>query len=443
VLAAACTLPRGAGQTGEGITTVEGQGPTEFWSPPMLRHLVQDSDQTVYAVAFSHAHNMFATGSSDKACRFYSFNGEKKPELTYILREAKDYVNAVGFSHDGRWLATGSLDKQVRLYKIGTDKNGRPEPVLKHTLKDARDFIWVVTFSYDGKWFATGSSDKNIRVYSVDGDEEHPDPILRFTLQSIRSDRPFWDQSDALYTVSFSFDGNWLAAGSSDKHVRVYNIDGDDKPVLRATLKHATAPVYAVTFSYDGRWLATGSSDEKARLYSLEGCLENDEEPKLMFTMRDFQGPVRSITFSYDSKRLAIASLDRQVRLYAVDGAAKPVLKHRIGTGDDSIWSVAWSYDNLWLATGCANKTARIYQFGGDGNMSWQRKQPTLPESEMVPDLAEVVSPRDARRIPPAAAALGAFALAAASSGIALAALGRVRRSYYQLGAPLLERLRS
>ena len=60
-------------------------------------------------------------------------------------------------------------------------------------------------------------------------------------------------------------DGRWLATGSADKTVRLWDWQaGTAEPVV---LRGHEDAVWAVAFSPDGRWLATGSGDKTVRLW--------------------------------------------------------------------------------------------------------------------------------------------------------------------------------
>ncbi|WP_428847001.1 WD40 repeat domain-containing protein, partial [Rhizohabitans arisaemae] len=62
-------------------------------------------------------------------------------------------------------------------------------------------------------------------------------------------------------------DGSWLASGSHDGTVRLWNADGTQ----RAVLEGHTNEVHAVAIAADGSWLASGSYDHTIRLWNADG----------------------------------------------------------------------------------------------------------------------------------------------------------------------------
>ena len=191
-----------------------------------------------------------------------------------------------------QWLASGSLDATARLWKV-TDPSAAPLILEGH-----RRNVSAVAFSPDGRWLATASYDQTARLWDLQSGDPAAHPVV------------LTGHTDVLTCLAFSPDGLWLATGSKDHTARLWQLKSADPAANSIILRGHTDAINALAFSpqtpsgTSERWLATGSSDHTVQLW-------------------DLQAPDPA--------------------------AASGILRGH----DDAVYTLAFSPDGLWLATGC------------------------------------------------------------------------------------------
>ena len=135
-------------------------------------------------------------------------------------------------------------------------------------------------------------------VCSVIGDEGHHGRTGEL--------KKVWDDDSArAMWVAFSPDGKTLVSQSSDKTVKVWDVE---TAKVSRTLQGNKAWIIAVAFSPDGDFFATGGIvREKDTVTGGEVILWNAQTGDLKHTLPDLTVPVSTLSFSPDGKTLAIA----------------------------------------------------------------------------------------------------------------------------------------
>ena len=188
------------------------------------------------------------------------------------------------------------------------------------------------TFSLDGRWLAAGTSDGQIRVWVL------ATGVEVFTFQS---------DSNRVGSVAFSPDSTRLAAAGQDNVVRRWDLTtGNALPALEGP----GAPVNSVAFSANGAWLAAASDDAKIYVWDQDGTLQ--------LTLEGHSSYVSSVAFSADSSILASGSVDDTLRLWNIpEGTPRSILPGHTS----NVTAVAFSADNNWLASTGADHLVRLW----------------------------------------------------------------------------------
>jgi WD40 repeat protein len=253
-----------------------------------------------------------------------------RPELVIDPGMHTNGIRSVGADADGRWVVTGSYDKTVRVWSSA-------DGALLRTIRlpagpGAVGQGWYVAMSPDGALIAVGGWTR-------------PDPqeqIYLFDRATGALQRRIEGPTDAVTGLTFSPNGQLLAAMLSDKGLRIYARDRDWAEVARDD-QYNWVSYNGVAFAPDGR-LATTEFEGKVRLYA--GPLIGDIRPTVTIAAPGGQRPW-GIAFSPDGSRVAIGHNRIPPAVDLLDGhTLVPLPGPNLGSIENGAFAhVAWSTD--------------------------------------------------------------------------------------------------
>ena len=293
-------------------------------------------------------------------------SSDHKPELVVQKGHAED-VTAVVFSADGTLLATGSQDDTVKLWDTRTGKEIR-------TFIGHSEDVTGLAFSPNGKYLASGSGHGIVKLWDTRNGQE---------LSSLKA------HQDKIMTMAFSPDSQTLVTGSWGYHkavsfqhpVKLWDVTTGRKlhefkaEVSTENKFSSGSQLNCVTFSPDGQILAAGRHDGNIFLWNLERSL---------FKRQRLSGHGEEITalaFSSNGKMLASGGRDATIRLWDMDTGK---LLHILSEHSDTISSLSFTKDSTQLISVSKDNTCKVWEVRTGQGLHTSALPPKIGTSQMV-----------------------------------------------------------
>jgi len=358
--------------TDEQVTTLSGHTSEVFicaWSP-----------------TGSGGGGQLASGSGDSTARIWhvpegpcgksQLGGMADPVVLHHFstdKEKSKDVTTLDWNHDGSQLATGSYDGQARIWSA----SGK----LANTLTKHKGPIFSLKWNSTGQYLLSGSVDKTAIIWDAASGEVrqqfafHKDPTLDVdwrdtdSFASCSTDRmiyvcklghtqflkKFQGHNDEVNAIKWDPSGTLLASCSDDYTAKVWSMKQDQ---YIHDLREHKKEIYTIKWSPTG----TGSSNPGANLVLASASFDSTirlwdpETGKCCHVLDKHSDPVYSVAFSPDGQYLASGSFDKCLHIWSVkDGA---LIKTYRGQG--GIFEVCWNAAGTKVAACFSDNTVSV-----------------------------------------------------------------------------------
>ncbi|MFO0937452.1 MAG: c-type cytochrome domain-containing protein [Gemmataceae bacterium] len=260
-------------------------------------------------------------------------------------------INALCFTPDGKRIVVGG-QFEVTIWDAQTGK-------LTTRLRTRAERAYALAFLNDGTLAVAGGrpgQEGDVTVYDLTAKPVQTKEGVAFldgVSDSSAKIAKLFEGDDSQLCLAVSQDGKQLAAGGTDRTVRVWSVaEGARKAKLEQTIENHADWVLGVAFSPDGKKLFSTGRDKLAKVWDLE-------KKESIQSMPDHQAIVYGVVVKPDGSSGYSVGADKLLRNWKVGGDGK-VLKNGGGHGDD-VFKISLTKDGKTLATASADKTVRLW----------------------------------------------------------------------------------
>jgi len=269
------------------------------------------------AVTFAPDGTHFLSGSQDQTIKDWKIAYEA-PLKNF---GHPNLVDAVAFNSTGTLLATGCHDGNFRIWDVA--KGQAVQTIPAHVAMNQPSPIYGIAWSPDDKQLLTASYDHSMKLWNA------ADGKLVREFKGFKEKEFEKGHHDGVFSTVFSPDGKFIASGSSDRTVKLWNV-GDGTVVRDFVNPNVSAAstlpgpppahpgwVYSVRFTSDGKHLVSAGNAPRGRGYL---AVWSVADSKLLYGEELSLGPIYSIAVSPDNKFLALGCGPRGRDLQETNG---------------------------------------------------------------------------------------------------------------------------
>lgn len=347
----------------------QGRGQIEAGDMLLRPSLLWDKNPKLDQLKASWDQDEFAFNAAE--ARFIRESWALRQNIMERLRTERDQAISMALSVKALQLADRDSTQGIRLAEIAYEYSSPPtieseealmrifdsyvmKPMYRLILKGHTSFVNAVAISPDQQWLATGSADNTVRIWDLETGTEQGLII----------------HAGAVEAVLFLPEGNRICTGSLDQTIRICEVDGTEIKVLEGH----QGGVLALACSPDGRYLASGSTDKTVGIWEWESGTHR-------FISGHF-ADVLTVSFAPDGQSILSGSRDTTARLWNLDGTER----FRLTDHQEAVLTTSISPDGKYLLTGSGDHTLRLWSAEGDWIRTFEVPEGIVNAASFSPD---------------------------------------------------------
>jgi len=329
-----------------GAPTREKRSPNEWIPRPPEKFELSGHRAPVTRVVFHPIFSLMISASEDATVKVWDF---ETGDYERTLKGHTDSVQDICLDREGKLLASCSADMSIKLWDFNSYE------CLK-TMHGHDHNVSSVTFLPSSDYILTSSRDKTIKMWEV---------ATGFCVRTYNGHREW------VRMVRVSLDGSLLASCSNDQTIRVWQASGKDtKCELRdhdhvvecvswapeaahqAINEAAAATDNKNSASHPGPFLASGSRDKTIRVWDVSTGL-------CLFVLTGHDNWVRGLSWHPGGKYLLSVSDDKSLRVWDV---AHTRCHKRLDAHTHFATSLDFHRNQPYVVTGSVDQTVKIWE---------------------------------------------------------------------------------
>ncbi|HLZ56682.1 MAG TPA: hypothetical protein VKR06_07015 [Ktedonosporobacter sp.] len=216
------------------------------------------------------------------------------------------------------------------------------------TFQKHSDFVSAVAWSPDGHFVASGSWDHSVKVWNA------------LTGALVTTYAPAEGRSDGgghtelVDALAWSPDGHFIASGSWDHTVQVWNaITGQLITIYRGHNEE----VSSLAWSPDGHFIASGSWDHTVQTWEVFTGVHL----RTFMDDNNIYGLVNAVSWSPDGRYIASGGGNNRVQIWDTQSRSNVALFTYVYSYSDPVNTLAWSPDGHYIAAGGRDNQVQIW----------------------------------------------------------------------------------